>query len=186
MRINKFSEPVSQTSKHVVAVSCRLVGAEVTRISRGGSLTRYRRRMIRATCGKSDEEDGEGEGGDSRDREATPFSLRDIDFPLLHFRFAEFPPKFHRNDRSPRVPVVTYMWGTNCGHNLSRLVFRNKPAPIRVKSNNSRDSLSAYPGLMRNFPNSNAAFLITVHAHLRQFSRVPCRRRDFAARLPSS
>lgn len=30
----QVSEPVSQTSKHVVAVSCRLVGAEVTRISR--------------------------------------------------------------------------------------------------------------------------------------------------------
>jgi len=34
----QVSEPVSQTSKHVVAVSCCLVGAEVTRISR--SLTR--------------------------------------------------------------------------------------------------------------------------------------------------
>lgn len=30
----QVSEPVSQTSKHVVAVSCCLVGAEVTRISR--------------------------------------------------------------------------------------------------------------------------------------------------------
>lgn len=30
----QVSEPVSQTSKHVVAVSCYLVGAEVTRISR--------------------------------------------------------------------------------------------------------------------------------------------------------
>lgn len=77
----------------------------------------------------------------------------------------------------PRSVRAASICRANYGIISRRGLFRNTRVP--VKSNNSRDSLSVYPGLMRNFPNSNAAFLITVprsraytanNRALRQFS----------------
>lgn len=105
-----------------------------------------------------------------------------IDFPPLHFRLAAPRNCTERQISRSRDQSAGSTCRANYGIISWRGLFRNTHAP--VKSNNSRDSLSVYSGLMRNFPN-NAAFLITVprlraytannrpFRTLRQFSRRP-------------
>lgn len=65
-----------------------------------------------------------------------------------------------RSDRYRGPAISPPLCRANYGIIWWRGLFRNTRAP--VKSKNSRDSLFVYPGLMRNFPNSDTAFLITV------------------------
>jgi hypothetical protein len=144
-RANKqVSEPVSQTSKHVVAVSCCLVGAEVTRISRREFNSGE---TLDGKSGWSRREDRRGRGGHR-------FST--ITFPSCDAL------KFHgaTDIAIPRSVPAACICRANSGIISQHGLFRNTCVP--VKSNNSRNSLSAYPGLMWNFPNSNVAFLITT------------------------
>lgn len=119
----QVSEPVSQTSKHVVAVSCRLVGAEVTRIS------------PREFNSVDVEREKRGEGPEGAKGWASIFR-----YYISVLRRLEIPSERQISRSAPFQPPCVICRVHKLRDNFRRLVSLI-PA---VKSNNSRDSLSAY------------------------------------------